>query len=407
MTAAFPGARLLAALAGSALLHACAAGPARPLREPAAQAQPVTPEDRARAFPDEPTGCRYSDGISPRQVAVLRRDWAAGNERLYNALWTGVRSQWNTFTAAEGTLLGQLGWGLDGNPTVRATVIAPCPRSPVNYAPGDATNRAGEQFLRINHEQLQRLNARLSAEAQKDPEVTCVTGWEAMPDPENHHYPVPDLDLHRDGDPDDPKSDFAFDQMRQWERFLTDPRELARFSLSQVGFMAELTIHNWMHMRWARPPEAADQRLSPVALALMGKEPPAEAVRQENDNLGHPFSAQANPIYWKIHAWLDNLIVHWLRAHGYERIQASCGAEERGCYEWGAPSMVPPEQAIFRVKQVSAALRESSVAYQAALATVGKKVAGGGYGLIHLPRTQDGKPLRVDPWKGLQDYCRY
>jgi hypothetical protein len=93
---------------------------------------------------------------------------------------------------------------------------------------------------------------------------------------------------------------------------LRNPRVLAQLTLGAYGNLVEMTVHNWMHMRWATlsrdratnaPRTRGDYDIDPVWDDL------------KNDYLGDFHSSHVNPLFWKLHGWVDDCIAAWFAAH--------------------------------------------------------------------------------------------
>jgi hypothetical protein len=51
--------------------------------------------------------------------------------------------------------------------------------------------------------------------------------------------------------------------------------------------------------------------------------------------LGNPYSSHVNPTFWKLHGWIDDVLVpNWLHANGFLRISQTCTFGDRTCYNW-------------------------------------------------------------------------
>jgi hypothetical protein len=49
--------------------------------------------------------------------------------------------------------------------------------------------------------------------------------------------------------------------------------------------------------------------------------------------LADPYGAAVNPVFWKIHGYVDAVIDRWLSANGFENISKDCTGIEK-CYQW-------------------------------------------------------------------------
>jgi hypothetical protein len=50
--------------------------------------------------------------------------------------------------------------------------------------------------------------------------------------------------------------------------------------------------------------------------------------------LADPYGAAVNPRFWKIHGYVDNAIMLWLRANGKKRIALECPQNDADCHQW-------------------------------------------------------------------------
>src|SRR5262249_48387819 len=88
-------------------------------------------------------------------------------------------------------------------------------------------------------------------------------------------------------------------------------------TLGELGSWLELTVHNVLQLRWsAMPWDPATRRPHPSA----GREETSERIdegwdRPEYDYLGDTYSAHVNPVFWKLHLWIDDPINDWSEAH--------------------------------------------------------------------------------------------
>jgi hypothetical protein len=87
-------------------------------------------------------------------------------------------------------------------------------------------------------------------------------------------------------------------------------------------------------MRWAAIPKKGDD-FSPLSQTFTDESilTPSKHDDPKRDWLGNPFSAHVNPTFWKLHGWIDDVVVDWLKANDFTEISENC--ENRpGCYQW-------------------------------------------------------------------------
>lgn len=283
--------------------------------------------DRSPAsFVDDETRCDgYSDEVSPDQQRVINEVMATHSHRLYHFLWHATRNSWSDLKASEKKAIQTLSplWG-------KNAPLCPLPEKDI----GAKTSPAGEEFLLMHHQMVAHLQSALS-----DEHLPCIRGWKTLPKSDDELFPVPK------GTADDTsKTDEHGEMMDVWARRLHDPDFLRGKSLSYVGVLVEFTLHNNMHMRWAKIPKKGDD-FSPMdgsfdASSLLA---PSAYDDPKYNWLGNPYSAHVNPIFWKLHGWVDDTIKIWLHANHYRTIAADCG-ERDDCYPWKAKWVGPTMQ---------------------------------------------------------------
>jgi len=158
-----------------------------------------------------------------------------------------------------------------------------------------------------------------------DPNYPRVQGWTIPPPPGDTSYPVPPAWF-------DPsfadqlatlerlKSDMFYRKRFQfWQRAFTDATFLRGVTLGALGVVIEMTIHNAMHMRWATPPgsvrpepQQATGDIDPTQVETIG----TEWDDPRYDFLGDTYSSHVNPIFWRLHGWIDDRVEQWKVANG-------------------------------------------------------------------------------------------
>ncbi len=72
-----------------------------------------------------------------------------------------------------------------------------------------------------------------------------------------------------------------------------------------------------MHMRWSAEPDAIRPDVDPTS--------PGDIDTRWDDPsydwLGDTYSSHVNPIFWKLHGWVDDRIEDWRLAHGLDEIE--------------------------------------------------------------------------------------
>jgi hypothetical protein len=220
--------------------------------------------------------------------------------RMHHALWHTARNGWAAFSDAAQDAFRERGWE---------------PPRPALTADREVEfdNGAGEDFLFMHRQMIAEVNEILAEVG--DPQHPRVEGWSSIPDPDDVEYPVPpSFTVPRNPQFTESirsaKSQESLDQIREWETLFTDPAFLRRVTLGRLGAAIEFAIHNRMHLAWAA--EQADYRPSGT---LFDVDPRWDAP--SNDWLADFYSSHVNPIFWKLHGWVDDRIDDWMNANGH------------------------------------------------------------------------------------------
>jgi hypothetical protein len=102
--------------------------------------------------------------------------------------------------------------------------------------------------------------------------------------------------------------------MRSLATSLRNPRMLSQLTLGAYGNLIEFTVHNWMHMRWATAQPRDPQTAKPVVRGDCDIDPKKWDL-PDYDYLGDFHSSHVNPVFWKLHGWVDDCIGVWRTAH--------------------------------------------------------------------------------------------
>ncbi|MFG0216368.1 Tat pathway signal protein [Brevibacillus porteri] len=237
--------------------------------------------------------------LTPLPQSVIQM-MASKEHRLWHYLWHGLRNSWEQLTPEERQSILDVypGWqpprpALDSN------------RRPLR------DNNSGEDFLYMHREMIMMVNAVLANEG--NPNYPWVQGWKKVPRPGDSDYPVPPAYSIGDTDSDKfiqtSKTDFWTLFARLEERFM-DLDFLRSVTLGQLGSDIEWSIHGGMHGRWS-------------AESPMGYRPDSALNEPVNDIWNQPeynwlfdtYSSHVNPIFWKMHGWVDDRIDDWKRAN--------------------------------------------------------------------------------------------
>lgn len=236
----------------------------------------------------------------PDQVV---NEMAQRRHRFHHYLWHRVRNSWLRLTPGEQQAVRDINpqW-VPLRPAVDAS------RRPLR------DNDSGEDFLYMHRQMIALVNGILAQ--VNDPEYPRVEGWSYIPTPDDTDYPVP---AFPGSGLEEVKSVDYFEQfIAPWERRYTDPDYLRGVTLGQLGSDIEFTIHNDMHMRWAAPSAVGYRPTTALAQTISAQwDDPAY------NYLGDTYSSHVNPVFWKLHGWVDDRIEDWRRANGVDEIQWS------------------------------------------------------------------------------------
>lgn len=272
--------RLAVAIADSLRAHLQAPSSAQEWVEPLGP--PTAPSDTPANFPN-----------------AIRAYWAAPSSRLFHYYWHRARQDWSALSASERRDITTFGF------------TAP-PRAA-------GASGAGLDFLFMHRQMMAATRAVARARRLR----YRPRGWN--PIPWNHNdpaWPMPAVS----GGASPAKDQTVTDYWREMVRSkYADRRQLQRLTLDTLGAEIEEGIHNWMHMHWATDPPARRDDTSTA-----------------NDWLGDPFSAAANPTFWKLHGWIDELMGRWERAQTAGRTGRSVAAALRGFTPWVGPRLATP-----------------------------------------------------------------
>jgi len=285
-------------------------------------------------------------GLIPEAVAML----ASRAHRLRHTVWHTVRDPgvwWHEqMTAEDREYIRARGWFLD-DPPFRRDVA-----SPTGFTL-DLTNGAGEDFLYMHRRMIAMVKAVYEAAKQPPPQAWTTLPGPATPqfaylevpgsDPKEYAY-----DPAASGmmvPPATPELRSAFDTgtaaaiaylktdrfftgvLRNLVRTLRSPSVLAQLPLGAYGNLIEFTVHNWMHLRWAGVPR------DPETGAVGDRADYDIATKWDaptNDYLGNFHSSHVNPIFWRLHGWVDDCVRAWFEAHEAAHPGAVKQADVRG-----------------------------------------------------------------------------
>jgi hypothetical protein len=271
-----------------------------------------------------------SDFAEPRTTIPVAKPvvdmMAAAEHRYLHALWHASRDEWYNrnrespeLSVAKKDALRVLGWQPGPNGHERAS-----------GSPDRFSNGSGEDFFFMHRRMVQTVRS-------LDP---AVGTWRRLPQP----IPLSDFSkgfkVEMVGNPDGfaiPPSwtieddvgttgwlatlrtiSTLYSKFQIWEQQYADQNYLATLTLGELGSRIEFTIHNWMHMRWASVPRdpSADpaKRGQPIPSGRDALDFDPKWLDPMYDYLGETFSSHVNPVFWRIHGWVDDRVEDWFKA---------------------------------------------------------------------------------------------
>jgi len=232
--------------------------------------------------------------ILPLQVKLML---ALREHRMHHLIWHSVRDNWERID--DESLR-------DG---IRAMGWEPLRPSVDKNRNRIENNRSGEDFLFMHKHMLLQDNTMLTQ--IQDPSYPKVEEWNTIPSPGDFDYPVPVWNTAPDIIKERKTAAYYDNFMVGWENDYTNPEFLSQLTLGQLGSKLEYTIHNAMHLRWASDPVTFRPSVFPTNaenIDLRWDDP-------TYDYLADTYSSHVNPIFWKLHGWIDERIGDWMKAH--------------------------------------------------------------------------------------------
>jgi hypothetical protein len=262
--------------------------------------------------------------LPEKLLAVL----ASRHHRLHHMVWHGVRNSWldPQVTDQQRKQIADLGWA------------PPRPALDPIHSPM-VDNSSGEDFLFMHRQMVLEV-----AEIMRSLKLPPIEGWQSIPAPgpvaiEPQYGSGGSGALRPPGNPDgfsvplpwfDPtdemsnrriavvKSDHHFwARMRWWDRKCKNPAYLSKLSLGELGSIIETSVHNDMHMRWASIPRDPETGL-PIPSGRQDADITKKWDNPKYDFLGEFYSSHVNPVFWRLHGWVDARVNDWFAAHEAE-----------------------------------------------------------------------------------------
>lgn len=240
----------------------------------------------------------------PFPQAVIQ-EMSSREARYHHYLWHNIRDNWNAFSNTTKKQLKDLGW----EP----------PRPSRSFdANGNAVaitdNNSGEDFLYMHRQMIKRVNDIINQ--TNDPYGPLIS-WKTLPAPGDAEWPVP-AQYTISGSPSTTSSintrktvDYYNSNIKPMEDFFKDPVQLRTMTLGQLGSRLESTLHNWLHLRFSNQ---STYGYRPGASGAI----PSIATKWDDPQynwLGDTYSSHVNPVFWKLHGWVNDRVTDWARAN--------------------------------------------------------------------------------------------
>jgi hypothetical protein len=251
--------------------------------------------------------------------------------RLHHAVWHGIRQSWNGLTEDEQKQITDLDWQIEGN---RFAL----------YSPGEKTrpvieNGAGEDFLYFHRQMVAHYRMMMSDLGVKPIEWIEIpqpgTGGAASPDAVPAGWKIPEAPNFERRLKTLKSDEFFWSRMRWWDFQFKDPNYLSTLTLGEFGALLEYSVHNDMHIRWSAIPRDPDTN----SILSLGR--PSYDISDRWDNprydwLGEFYSSHVNPVFWRLHGWIDDRIEDWAHANE-QKHPGSITRTELGGVSWFKP----------------------------------------------------------------------
>ncbi|MCX6116675.1 MAG: hypothetical protein NT027_03975 [Proteobacteria bacterium] len=276
----------------------------------------------------------YSQEVSPAQLAAYAPHMASLEHRFYHLIWHGLRNSWHDLTAEEVAVIN----AIDPRYAVHRPISAPGVTRQADPLKDPLRNGAGEDFLRMHRDMVLMVRQALVAKG-----LPCIASWRTTPALTDPLYSS--FLAYKSGT----KTKLAFEIMKMLQRrYFHNQKWLASEPLSSVAHTLEFTLHGLFHLRFA---DETDKFKSRPLFTIANLETyPKSMAAVENQYLADPFSSHVNPVFWKLHGFVDEVVGHWLAAHGYTSVARDCAGKPK-CYQWqtGAETYSLPHMDMMQV----------------------------------------------------------
>ncbi|SHF39572.1 hypothetical protein SAMN05444392_12029 [Seinonella peptonophila] len=244
--------------------------------------------------------------------------------RYHHLVWHVLRNSWYTLDASYREEIRKLDWQVWGN----------------RYAigPNAIINGSGEDFLFFHRQMVADYRMMMTQKGER------MIEWESLPKPGESEAPdatiddfsnrvppiweIPCAPAYRSRISVIKTDDFYWNRLCWLDYQFKNPAYLATLTLGELGSLLEFSVHNDLHLRWSNIPR------DPITNEIVptGRHD-ADFDSRWNDPkydwLGEFFSSHVNPIFWRLHGWVDDRIEDWYYAHQHfhpgeiERIKKS------------------------------------------------------------------------------------
>jgi hypothetical protein len=271
-----------------------------------------------------PAGAAYSfiavqkTFVEPRDIIPLPSYvlamQASRHHRLHHLVWHYVRNGWlSQLDEGQRQDITNLGWN-PGDP--------PRPAQPKEGSSPIIDNGSGEDFLFMHRQMVDQVRSTIQDHSDQP-----LDQWIDLPAPASSDqigYAVPPT-YFIEGEEfmnrrlATLKSDeFFWARMRWWDRQFKNPAYLQTLTLGQLGALIEFSVHNDMHMRWsslAYDPVLGTPLPGGRAYYNDGSDISTKWDLPTYDYLGDFYSSHVNPVFWRLHGWVDDRIEDWFESH--------------------------------------------------------------------------------------------
>lgn len=259
----------------------------------------------------EPIDLNYKVYI-PDPVKLDERDKKMGEMmatpevRAWHFLWHGIRNSWEYMSPEEKAEVRK-NLGVEWDHEKGGT--------------GDPKQR-GEEFLHMHHKMFEALKEHLGDQ--------MYDSWTQPPAPDDAKYPMPGYV--------DPNTRNYYNsvsrQLANYHRQATDAGRLKNMSLSQFGLWLEDGMHNLMHNTWAHPTQWYTSYGPELQQVISSPDQYPMFSHPSNNSLVGTYTSHTNPIFYRLHGYIEARVQSWLDANGYKTIADKCEPQDKTCYQW-------------------------------------------------------------------------